>query len=203
MGKRMKKVFSLLLVFVMTLAININTSVFADSKGSVTVQIKQQGEVYINETVKIADLEAKLKSINSDHLYSTDLYTDYATKGIKTPTVADAMIYGYNQFYMGLGAEEVTPVLDTNYPNTEAAISYNWDLHPAKYNPGIYFIYFDGLTTANSNTVQNPDGSYTWTGDTWTLYVDGVKSELYASNVAIKDGTTITFEYAPVSETWK
>ncbi len=202
MSKKIKKLFSFILVLAMTLAINANTFAFADTKETVNVQIQVSGDTYINETVNLDDLQAKLKAMGTDHLYSTQPYTDYATKGIKTPTTADAMIFAYNKFYMSQGSEEVTPLLDTNYPNTETAISYNWDLKPFKGNPGIYFIYFDGMTTVDNGTVQNPDGTHTWTGKAWTFYVNGVKSNSYASNISLTDGMTITFDYGTVSETW-
>ncbi|GAA0771868.1 hypothetical protein GCM10008908_17020 [Clostridium subterminale] len=204
MSKKMKKFFGFLLVLVMTLAISVNANInaFANANETVNVQIQMNGETYINETVKLNDLKSKLSSINSDHLYSTQPYTNYATEGIKTPTTADALIFAYNQYYMSQGATEVTPLLDSNYPNTEAAISYNWDLKPSAGKPGIYFLYFDRMTTVDKGTVQNPDGTHTWTGDTWTLYVNGVKSNLYSSNVSLTDGMTIIFDYGAVSETW-
>jgi hypothetical protein len=204
MSKKMKKFFSFLLVLVMTLAISVNANInaFANANETVNVQIKAYGETYINETINLNDLKSKLNSINSDHLYSTQPYTNYATEGIKTPTTADALIFAYNQYYMSQGSAEVTPLLDANYPNTAAAISYNWDLKPYAGNPGIYFIYFDGMTTDNASTVQNPDGTHTWTGDAWTFYVDGVKSSLYTSNISLTDGMTIVFDYGTVSETW-
>ncbi len=204
MSKKMKKFFGFLLVLVMTLAINVNANInaFANANETVNVQIQMNGETYINETVKLNDLKSKLSSINSDHLYSTQPYTNYATEGIKTPTTADALIFAYNQYYMSQGSAEVTPLLDTNYPNTEAAISYNWDLKPYTGNPGIYFIYFDGMTTVDNGTIQNSDGTHTWTGEAWTFYVNGVKSNSYASNISLTDGMTITFNYGTVSETW-
>ncbi|WP_346896314.1 DUF4430 domain-containing protein [Clostridium sp. UBA7503] len=206
MSKKMKKFLGFLLVLVMTLAINVNANInanaFADANETVNVQIKAYGDTYINETVNLNDLKSKLSSINSDHLYSTQPYTNYSTEGIKTPTTADALIFAYNQYYMSQGAAEVTPLLDTNYPNTSAAISYNWDLKPYAGKPGIYFLYFDGMTTVDNGTVQNPDGTHTWTGDTWTFYVNGVKSDLYASNISLTDGMTIVFDYGTVSETW-
>lgn len=203
MSKKMKKIFSFLLVFALTIAININSFAFGAINESVTVEIQMGGVPYINETVTLNDLKDKLKLKGTDHFYSTQPYTNYPTEGIKTPTVADALVFGYNQFYIKNGSTEVTPLLDTKYPYTAAAVSYNWDLKPLKGNPGIYFIYFDGMTTANESTVQNPDGTYTWTGDTWTLYVNGVKVDSYASNITLTDGMKITFDYARVSETWK
>jgi len=62
MSKKMKKFFGFLLVLVMTLAINVsaNINAFADTNETVNVQIKAYGDTYINETVNLNDLKAKL-----------------------------------------------------------------------------------------------------------------------------------------------
>lgn len=188
-SKMFKRIFGLGLATVMSMSMAV--SAFADTTGTVTVTATKYGEEVFTEEVEIADIIKKAGG-EGKHLYSTAPYADYDEKGVKDPTVADALIQGYNE----AKKTNITPLLDTGYPYTPAVISYNWDLHPEYGNPGVYYIYYDSITTANESYTDNKEtGMTTYKGDSWLLSVDDKASSEYASSIELKDGMEISFDY--------
>lgn len=172
-------------------SMSMAVSAFAATEGTVTVTVKNQGVTQgAPQQVEIEDIIEKAGG-QGKHLYTTEPYAAYATEGVKDPTVADALIQGYNQ----LKGTNIAALYDPTKPYTPTVMSYNWDLKPYEGKPGIYFIYYDNKTTANESYTDNKNGTTTYKGDTWVLSVDGEESEEYASNVELEDGMEIDFDY--------
>ena len=185
-------------VLAMVMVFSMSMSVFAAPSGTVDVTIINKGSTVAEQTVSISAIQAEVGT--DGHYYTTTPYTDYDTEGVKVPTVADALIkaYAMENSLNALTLATYTP----GGSSTSYAISYDWDLHPYVGNPGIYFLYFDWVTTANESFVDNGDGTTTYTGDTWILDVDGNESSLYASNIDLSTVSEVVFEYKQVSYTY-
>lgn len=209
MKKIGKKIVALVMAMVMTLA--ICTSVFAEgtTPPSVTVKVQIQGTSQIEETVTIAEIVSALNSRGVEHFYTTQPFTNYQEDGVKSPTVADALIYAYNKYYQGMGVAWTDAYYDEAYETTYTSnnnyeLSYAWDKN--YYNkdtvdekiPGIYFLYFDGITTANESYTPTSDGKTLYSSDSWLLTVNGTTSD-YASSVALSNNDQIIFNYVTQS----
>ena len=193
MGNRMKKMMGVLLAAVMMMSMSM--SVFAAPNDTVEVVIQLYGKEAYTQTVSVSEIQNEAGT--DEHYYDTSYYSDYDEEGIKVPTVADALIKTYAMTY---NQDALTIAnYDPSYPPTEQPVSYGWDLQPVEGNPGIYFQYYDGLTTANETYEPNPDGTTTYTGDTWVLSVDGEETSLYASNIELSSVDQIVFDYTEVS----
>ncbi len=168
----------------LTMVFAMSTSSFADTDGSVNVQIQMQGETYIDENVTAADIQSNLGTQN--HLYNVaaDQTTDL--------NAADAIIQAWYAFF---GAD--------SYDNTQ--ISYGWDTSSEP--NGLYFITYDGISADTGNyylvgTSVNDEGQtvyeYYWEGNSWTLYIDGQMADNYASSYKLDEVSDITFDYNTV-----
>lgn len=208
-----KRLLSLVLAVVMVLSMSM--SVFAaDSRtaGSINVKVQNYGKTIINETIPIAEIETALANKGVEHFYTTAPFANYENDGVKAVTIADALIYAYNKYYMEEDEADWTDALydaayETTYVAKESKLSYAWDKN--YYNkgeadekiPGLYFLYFNGKTTANESYTKTDDGKTLYKSDSWVLTNNGSQTD-YASSVAVKANDSIVMNYVTQSFTF-
>ena len=189
MKRQMKKGLAIVLALVMVFA--MTATAFANTNGSVSVQVIMEGEAYIDEVVTDASIAASADG--NAHLYNVPI-------GLSQPanyTAADALIQAWYQFY---GA--------TSYGADQ--ISYCWDTSKVG-KEGLYFDIYDGVSAdaGNYHFVRSYQGldengktvtyyEYYWSGNTWNLYIDGssTPADKYASRYATSDIDSVQFVYA-------
>lgn len=200
-----KRLLSLVLAVVMVLSMSM--SVFAAdgrTAGNINVKIQISGETYCDETISIAEIETALATKGVEHFYTTAPFTNYAKDGVKDVTIADALIYAYNKYYQETAGKWTEAEYDSAYTTShvakKATLSYAWDTnyyHKGEVDekiPGMYFLYFDGITTENEKYEPTSDGKIHYSSNSWLLTNNGAQTD-YASSVAVKAGDQIVMNH--------
>lgn len=91
-------------------------------------------------------------------------------------------------------------LLDQGIP-LEEGIDMGWDT--ANEPNGVYISRFiDEKTETVDTYYSSVKGQSYWKGYSWGLYVNGKKTELYASNIPLKENDLIEFKYEYTEEYW-
>lgn len=188
--KKSSRIWSLLLVLAMVMGLSLNA--FAADNHTATVEIQMYGGTVYTETVTTQDIEDECNG--QQHLYLIDdVPVDERGKLLTEYTAADALIEAYILRYHS--KPDTDQVDYTWYYNNEPAGHEGW---------GLYFNVFEGMSSSSVGTyyyvgsrVENGQTIYTyyWEGESWNLYINGEKADLYSSEYAFDTCNTIAFDY--------
>ena len=191
----MKKILrSRMMIFVMAVAMVFATSAtaFAGSITPVTptypISVNVQFEATEGTVTDINDVDHDIPAIAvsktveyaSAGAFSTEFPVDAGAvhELAGYPTVMDAIYNAYHQ-----------------YSPSMAGFTMGWDTYSTP--NGAYI-----TTLFNIGTIAESSTSNSWKGYSWSIYLNGTLTSLYASNVQIKDGDVVRVVYQENTETW-
>lgn len=169
MKKNLKKIFAIVLALTMVFAMSASAFASTDAENetiTVTVEfIDENGTVY-----ECTEVSFDTSTFN-EHLYSIPANPGTAVITGNTPTVMDATYKALQD--LGKSSDMIT----------------GWDTEDSR--GGMYITKMLGLQTETA-----ADSSSTvWRGYAWEYEIDYAKPDLYATNVALKNGDVISWWY--------